>query len=71
MVDGTRGFYVKMANVQWKNLIPYAKLTFGQQAPPTFVPIYRISLGLSIHQEKNDHGYALHLEVPSDMGIQL
>ncbi len=27
-----------MANVQWKNLIPYGKLTFGQQAPPTFVP---------------------------------
>jgi hypothetical protein len=36
--DGTNGVYVKMANVQWKNMIPYAKLTFGQQAPPTFVP---------------------------------
>lgn len=36
--DGTNGVYVKMANVQWKNFLPYAKLTFGQQAPPTFVP---------------------------------
>jgi hypothetical protein len=36
--DGTNGTYVKLANVQWKNFIPYAKLTFGQQAPPTFVP---------------------------------
>jgi hypothetical protein len=36
--DGTNGVYVKMANIQWKNMIPYAKLTFGQQAPPTFVP---------------------------------
>ncbi len=37
--DGTNGVYVKMANVQWKNMIPYAKLTFGQQAPPTFVGV--------------------------------
>jgi hypothetical protein len=37
--DGTNGVYVKMANVQWKNLIPYGKLTFGQQAPPTFVGV--------------------------------
>jgi hypothetical protein len=36
--DGTRGIYIKMANFQWKNFFPYAKLTFGQQAPPTFVP---------------------------------
>lgn len=34
--DGNRGFYLKNADIQIKNVVPYGKLIIGQQATPTF-----------------------------------
>ncbi|MDP4221464.1 MAG: hypothetical protein Q8916_01740 [Bacteroidota bacterium] len=33
-----RSFYMKLANIQWKNIFPNATLIFGAQATPAFVP---------------------------------
>ena len=37
-VAGERSFYLKYANIQWKNIYSNATLTFGAQATPAFVP---------------------------------
>src|ERR1051326_445576 len=34
--DSKRAFYIKAANVKWKNIFPRADLVVGQQATPTF-----------------------------------
>ncbi len=34
--DGNRGFYLKNADIQIKNVVPYGKLIIGHQGTPTF-----------------------------------
>jgi hypothetical protein len=34
--DGTNGFYLKGANISWKNALPMSTLVVGQQGTPTF-----------------------------------
>lgn len=36
VVDGSRGIYVKAANLQFSDVIPMAKIVVGQQSTPTF-----------------------------------
>ena len=66
---GERSFYMKYANIQWKNIFPNATAIFGAQATPAFVPTSETQWGYRSIEKTITDKYGI--EKSSDVGLGL